>query len=463
VSTQALPRLLIAGVSSGVGKTTLTLGLCRALRRRGLQVSVFKCGPDYLDPTYHRLASGREVHNLDSWLMDHDSLRESFCRAASDCDLALIEGVMGLFDGASPTDLAGSSAEIAQIILAPIVLACDASGMARSLAALAHGFDSFEAGVRVSALLCNRLGSQGHLELVRRASARIPVLGGLLDAPELALPERHLGLHTAHELDIEPLLEGWADRVEAQCDLPALLALARSAPPLPAASAARASAPTGPSCRIGLAYDQAFHFYYEANLHLLERAGAELVRFSPCADPELACDLDGLYLGGGYPELVAAALAANTGMRAALRAHAAAGKPIYAECGGLMYLADAIITRDGQRHPMLGLIPGSVVMHDKLQALGYVEVETHDASVLGPAGTRFRGHEFRYSSFDAQAAGRYNLRSVRTGLNRPEGYGTGSVLGSYVHAHWASNPSIPEAFVRACATSRGPRRAYVLH
>jgi cobyrinic acid a,c-diamide synthase len=444
----SIPRLLIGGVSSGSGKTTFTIGLCRALRRRGLTVAVFKCGPDYLDPTYHRLASGRTAHNLDSWLMDEAALRETFTRNAVTADVALVEGVMGLYDGASATELTGSSAEIAQLLRAPIALVCDASGMARSVAAIAHGFATFEPDMTLGALICNRVGSTGHLELLKRASSRIPVLGGLLDDASAALPERHLGLHTADELDSEPLLEAWADRVERHCDVPALLALARSAPPLPAAPPAPAA--LAATCRIAVARDAAFHFYYDANLRLLERAGAELVPFSPVLDSTLP-EVDGVYLGGGYPELHAAALAANSGMHRALHCHAAAGKPIYAECGGLMYLADAIATLDGTRHAMVGLIPGVATMKPSLQALGYVEVETRDESPLGPPGTRFRGHQFRYSSFEGGVPERYQLRTKRSGLESTEGYGRGAVLGSYVHAHWASNPAIPESFARACA------------
>jgi cobyrinic acid a,c-diamide synthase len=446
---------LIGGASSGAGKTTFTIGLCRALRRRGLKVAMFKCGPDYLDPTYHRIASGRTAHNLDSWLMGEAALLETFTRNAVTADVALIEGVMGLYDGASPTELTGSSAEIAQILRAPIALVCDASGMARSVAALAHGFATFEPGLALGALICNRVGSTGHLELLKRASTQIPVLGGLLDDAANALPERHLGLHTADELDSEPLLEAWADRVEQHCEVPALLALARSAPQLTAS--APATAPPQPrTCRIALAQDAAFHFYYDANLRLLERAGAELVAFSPVRDAQLP-EADGVYLGGGYPELHAAALAANSGMRASLSAHAAAGKPIYAECGGFMYLAEAIVTLDGARHAMVGLIPGTATMRQSLQALGYVEVETRDDSPLGSAGTKFRGHQFRYSSFDTRSAPeRYALRAKRNGQQSIEGYGRGVVLGSYVHAHWASNPAIPEAFVRACARPSRP-------
>jgi len=449
------PRLLLAGVSSGVGKTTFSVGLCRALVRRGLRVAMFKCGPDYLDPTYHRHASGATAHNLDSWLMPEAALRDTFAHNAARADISLIEGVMGLFDGASPTSLAGSSAEIAQQLGCPIVLVCDASGMARSLAALIHGFASFEPGIAPSAVICNRIGSAGHLELLRSALPRTPILGGLPRLPDQRFPERHLGLVPADEAAPEPLLDAWADQVDAYCDVDGLLALARSAPPLSAASA-----PTpahAPRCRIGVARDAAFHFYYDANLRLLAQAGAELVEFSPLADAGLP-EVDGLYIGGGYPELHAARLAANHSLLEQLRAHAGSGKPIYAECGGLMYLSDAIIDRSGTRHALAGIVPGVASMRDKLVALGYAEVETCSDSPLGAAGTRYRGHQFRYSSFDTTRPGtRLRLRSPRTGQQQLEGYGAGHVLASYVHAHWASNPTIAEAFATACAGARDAR------
>ncbi|HWO11327.1 MAG TPA: cobyrinate a,c-diamide synthase [Polyangiaceae bacterium] len=441
---------MIAGTASGVGKTTVTLGLCAALRRRGIDVTVFKCGPDYLDPTYHRIASGRAVHNLDSWLMDATALRDTFLRNAG--EVSLIEGVMGLFDGASPTALSGSSAEIAGLLATPIVLVCDASGMARSTAALAHGFATFEPSVHVDGLLCNRFGSRGHLALIERAlaaSAGPRLFGGLCKDAGPSFPERHLGLRTARELDLAPALATWADRVEADCDVDGLLALARGAPPL-GASPTLAKAPSAGRCRIGVADDAAFHFYYEANLHLLEQAGATLVRFSPLADASVG-DLDGVYIGGGYPELYARELADNRSMLESLRALARAGKPVYAECGGLMYLSDAIVTLDGAVHPMLGLVPGRAVMTEKLQALGYVEVETREETPLGRAGTRFRGHQFRYSRFEGGAAARYELSIGRTGARAAEGYGSGNVLGSYVHAHWSSTPAIPGCFVARCA------------
>lgn len=446
------PRLLIGGTASGVGKTTFSVGLCRALMRRGLSVRMFKCGPDYLDPTYHRAASGRAVHNLDSWLMPAAAIRATFAQHAG--DVSLIEGVMGLFDGASPTESTGSSAEIARLLGAPVALVCDASGVARSVAAVAHGFATFEPDVWLGALLCNRVGSPSHLELLRQACARTPVLGGLPKDGAPRFTERHLGLLSARELELEPAIEAWANQIERHCDVDGLLALARSAPAL-----ALPTSPTPPAprrCRIAVAEDDAFHFYYEANLRLLEHAGAELVRFSPLQDATPG-DVDAVYIGGGYPELHAARLSANTAMMRSLQGLAEEGAPIYAECGGLMYLASAIVTRDGVRHAMLGLIEGTATLHDRLQALGYVEVETRRDTLLGPAGTRFRGHQFRYSSFDTQAEpAAYSLRPARTGVVEPHGFTSANVLASYVHAHWASNPAIPEAFVAAASAARRP-------
>lgn len=442
-------RLLIGGVSSGVGKTTFTVGLCRALMRRGVNVQLFKCGPDYLDPTYHQKASGAPAHNLDSWLMGPEAVVSTFARNAARADVSLIEGVMGLFDGASPTDLSGSSAEIARLVAAPVVLVCDASGMARSLSALVKGFCSFEPGIAPRAVIANRIGGDGHLGLLRRAQlTEAPVLGGLGKRAELGFSERHLGLVAAQEGEHEAAFEAWADEVEARCDIPALLALARSAPPLPAASHATRTTPV--LCRIGIARDAAFHFYYDENLRLLEAAGAELVAFSPIRDHTLP-PVDAVYLGGGYPELHASTLASNTAMREALRGHARAGKPIYGECGGLMYMAEAITDLHGQTYPMLGLIPGRAIMQTKLQALGYVHVTTRTPTPLGAANTTYRGHQFRYSTLEHATPTQLTLTIKRTGQTQLEGYGTQNILASYVHAHWASNPSIPKHFVQACA------------
>lgn len=446
----SVPRLVIGGVASGVGKTTVVVGLARALAARGLRVAAFKVGPDYLDPSYHRLAVGSPCHNLDGWMMGADAVRDTFARASEGADVALIEGVMGLFDGVAADRSEGSTAELARWLEAPVLLVADAGGMARSLAAVVAGFAGFEAGTGIAGVVANRVGSRGHLELLRRALPQPAVVGGLPKAPELAFPERHLGLRTADGAVDDARFDAWGARVSEWFDVDAILALARGAPPLVARAAAGAvSAPR--SCRVGVAHDAAFHFYYEHNLHALERAGAELIRFSPIADATLP-DVDALYIGGGYPELHAAALAGNRSMREDI-ARFASARPVYAECGGFMYLCRALRTRDGADHDMVGVFPATAVIHGRLQALGYVEVDTAEASALGPAGTRFRGHQFRYSTVDDMPDDIdrvYAVRRRRDGALHAEGYRRGPVLASYVHAHFASNPALAEHLV-GCA------------
>ncbi|WP_437781095.1 cobyrinate a,c-diamide synthase [Sorangium sp. So ce1097] len=492
--SRAIPRLVVAGTASGVGKTTTTVAIARALRARGLRVALFKCGPDYLDPTYHARAVAGTSHNLDGWMMGRDAVLSTFAAEAAGADVALIEGVMGLFDGASPTGEEGSTAEIAKWLEAPVALVVDASGMARSVAALVQGFAGFDPGLRVAAVVCNQVGSRGHLDILRQAQAQAnrstPVVGGLPRDEAQSFPERHLGLRTADEAALpEERFDHWGAQAEAWIGLDALLEIARSAPALPEAAASAPvvpepaqGAPAGgaraaaqPRARIGLAFDEAFHFYYADNLRRLEAAGAELVRFSPLRDARLP-EVDALYLGGGYPEAHAARLADNAALRAEIRAFAGRGGPIYAECGGLMFLTEAIRTLDGRAHPMVGLVPAEAVMCEKLQALGYVEVETQARTILGGAGLRFRGHQFRYSELrptqPAQAAASpepppapaaqaplpiehaYSVRRRRGGQVAREGYWAQRVLASYVHAHWASNPLAAEGLVASAAAHR---------
>ncbi len=449
-----IPRLVIAGTASNVGKTTVMVGLVRALRARGLRVAVFKCGPDYLDPTYHVRAADAPCHNLDGWMMGREAVLSTFTRVSQEADIALIEGVMGLFDGASPTSDEGSTAEIAKWLQAPVLLVCDAGGMARSLAALARGFSTFDADLQIAGLICNRLGSRGHLELLRKATGgEPPVLGGLPKEAALAFADRHLGLHSADRTTVqEDVFVAWGDRVSEWCDVDAIIALAQSTPALPEIPTMERIVGEGASCRIGLAFDEAFHFYYDDNLRRLESLGAELVRFSPIHDAHLP-DVDGVYFGGGYPEVHAEELSRNLSMRKDVAAFAEAHGPIYGECGGLMYLSNGIRTLDGVLHPMVGLIPGEAEMKDRLQALGYVEVDTKDATILGPAGLKFRGHQFRYSDFrlPPEVECVYSVRRRRGGEVFQEGYRQGNTLASYVHAHWASNPRLAQGFVQACS------------
>ena len=428
----SVPRLVIAGSASGVGKTTTMVALTAALRARGLRVATFKCGPDYLDPTYHARASGSACHNLDGWMMGREAVLATFARNTRGADVALVEGMMGLYDGTDPEGEAGSAAEIAKWLGAPVVAVVDASALVRTIAAIGVGLRAFDPALDVAGLFANRVGSRGHLELlVRACKEHVPVVGGLPSDTARAFPERHLGLHAADE---RCDADAWGKTFSEWNDVDALLAIAGRAAPLEAPPPE--TPPRARRCRIAVARDEAFHFYYDDNLARLEALGAELVPFSPLHD-ERAPAADGVYLGGGYPEAYAEALAANRSMKESLRGR----RVVYAECGGLMYLADAIRTRDGRTHEMLGLVRGTAVMHDRLQAIGYVDVETIAPTLFGPAGTRLRGHQFRWSTLEGGEPNAYR------GL---PAYANGDVLASYVHVHWASNPAAAESFVQRC-------------
>jgi len=447
-----IPRIVVAATGSGAGKTTATVALIGAMRARGLKVAAFKCGPDYLDPTYHERAAGVRSHNLDGWMMERDAVLGTFARVSKGADIAVIEGVMGLYDGAPPDSDEGSSAEIAKWLEAPVLLVVDASGMARTIGAIAHGFAGFDPEVHLAGLICNRVGSRSHLQLLRDALDKPPVLGAMLENAASSFPERHLGLRTADENSVpDAILSSWGEIVRDWCDLDSIISIARLAPALTISLSEPVTARI-PKCRIGLAFDEAFHSYYEDNLRRLENAGAELIRFSPVHDQHLPA-VDGLYIGGGYPEVHAPELASNESMRRAIRDFAKASGVIYAECGGLMYLCSALRTLDGRSYPMCNVLPGETTMCERLQALGYVEVETVEDSILGRAGLRFKGHQFRYSNIEIEEQRLTRVFGVarrRGGESFREGYQIDRVLGSYVHAHWASNPSIPLALVEAC-------------
>ena len=445
--------LVIAGTQSGVGKTTVTLGLLAALRRRGLVVQPFKVGPDFIDPGHHTRAAGRVSRNLDGWMLDRETNAALFARQARGADVAVVEGVMGLFDGYDGLSDAGSTAQMAKWLGLPVLLVVNARAMARSAAALVHGFASFDPDLSLAGVIFNRIGSPTHLEYLQQGLTALPgvrAFGGLPRDAELAIPERHLGLATTEDHPLgEAYLEHLANWLEAHLDLDGLLAsLPRLS--LPAAPTVKT---IPPAVRLGVARDQAFCFYYPENLELLAEAGAELVPFSPLNDRELPAGLHGLYLGGGYPELYAGPLAANAGLRQAIKAAAAAGLPIYAECGGLMYLATEIRDLEDRAHPMAGVFPFKVRMLPRLKALGYREVTLTAAGLLGPEGTRARGHEFHYSEMVGEPAGvarRYRVTPRKGGEAAAEGYSAGNVLASYVHLHFGSNPAVARNLVARC-------------
>ncbi len=457
-----IPRLVLAGTHTGVGKTTFTLGVMRALQRRGLRVQGFKAGPDFIDPSHHTRAAGRVSRNLDTWMCSDRAVRELFTRAAGGADVAIVEGMMGLFDGAGALDERGSTAHLAKLLDAPVVLVVDAWALARSAGALVLGYQSFDPDVSVAGILLNRVAGPGHLGFVAPAieqHTRIPVLGWLPQDAELAIAEQHLGLVTA---DAWQASEAWydrvADRVVAGVDLDRLLALARAAPALGAPEPAIFAASGGRrdrAARIGIARDAAFSFYYEDNLDLLRQAGGEIIPFSPLHQGRLP-EVELLYFGGGFPELFAAPLAENQPMLTAVRTFVAAKKPVYAECGGLMYLGERITTFDGEAFAMTGILPLSTSMTDRKLTLGYVEVTAKEATVLGPAGTGFRGHEFHYSKLVPTGPIRHAYRRKRgnTGAPMPpDGFVQHNLLASYTHAHFASNPQLATNLVAAAAAT----------
>jgi cobyrinic acid a,c-diamide synthase len=448
------PRaLVVAGTASGVGKTTITLALLEAFRRRGLRVQAFKVGPDFIDPAFHALVTGRPSYNLDGWMCGRDAVLACVARHAADADLVVVEGVMGCFDGLDGESDDGSTAQIAKWLGAPVVLVVDAGRVSRSAAAVVLGFERFDGDLDVAGAIVNGVGGDVHrgwvLEAIGRACRAVP-LGALAHDPALALPERHLGLVTAAEgtLDVAHRA-GLARAIEASVDVERVLALAR---PL-AVPRVDAVARRDGDVRIGVARDVAFQFYYAENLELLEAAGATLVPWSPLTAAHVPA-VDGLYLGGGYPELHARALADNVAVRHAVAAFAAAGKPIYAECGGLMFLARSLEDADGTAHAMVGVLPAAVSMRPPRMTLAYTEVTFVADTPLGKAGTTARGHQFHFSTMTEPGEVSRAYRIAAHGTSRPEGYLAGRTLMSYVHLHFASNPELAGAFVRACAEAR---------
>ncbi len=454
-----IPRLVIAGTQSGVGKTSITLGLVAAFKRRGLRVQTFKVGPDYLDPTYLALASGRPCYNLDGWMTSQKYVRELLAHASSGSDLVIIEGVMGLFDGADPATLAGSTAEIARWLEAPVLLVANAHGAGRSFAATVHGYTTFVPEICLAGVIANQCGSDRHAEGISNSlsSAELPPLLGAVKRGALPeLPSRHLGLVTADAKRFsQAALDQLADAMEAALALDKILEVARRAAPVQRIPTNNTQPNRLKTVRLGIARDEAFHFYYPDNLEALENAGCELVAFSPLHHRGLPSDLQGIYIGGGYPEEHAQALAANREMLEAIRKFAAQGRVIYAECGGLMYLSEGIEKLDGTRHSMLGLLSAWTRMCPRRQSLGYVEVELTRDCLWGKPGERVRGHEFHYSELTnvpSNCESAYALHHRRTDCPAAEGFQRGSVLASYTHLHFASQPGAIAHFVQHLKT-----------
>ena len=439
-----MKAFLVGGTASSVGKTTVTLALLAALRERGLRVQPFKAGPDFIDPGHHEAVSGVPSRTLDGWMIPPEENRRVFWRAAGGRDVAIVEGMMGLFDGVEGASEEGSSAALAKALGLPVVLVIDAGGAVRSAAATLRGFRDFDPALRLAGVIFNRVGGPGHLADLTAAAAPlgVPVLGGLPWEATVALPERHLGLVTAAEASLGPeAIRRLAALARDRLDLQRLLAETEVPEPRAVAPDSRT---VQPRLRVAVARDAAFAFYYRENLTRLAAAGAELVDWSPLADGALPPGTRAVYLGGGYPEVHAARLAANAAARMAVRTFAEAGGVVYAECGGLMYLARTLRTLDGVAHPMCGVLPLAVRMRPTLAALGYVEVTLTLGE--GPALVA-RGHLFHHSELEAEAppelATAYEVREARSLSRWREGYRVGQTLASYVHLHFASCPELP--------------------
>ena len=446
------PALIVAGTHSGSGKTTATLAILAALARRGLCVQGFKVGPDFIDPGHHAAITGRPGRNLDTWLLGTDALAATYRRGTAGADLAIIEGVMGLFDGRGATDEAGSTADLARLWNLPVALVVDAKGLARSIAPMVRGFSTFDPAVRVVGAIANRVGGSRHypeyLLPALRACTEVEPLGYLARSDALAIPSRHLGLTTADEFRPgSAFVEALADAAEAGLDLDLIIALA-GPPTLP--EAVPAAPRPGRSKRVALARDAAFCFYYEENLDLLRDAGAEIRTFSPMDDSTLPEGAELLLLGGGYPEVFAAKLAENAPMRAAIRRFHAEGGPIVAECGGLMTCCRELRDLPGATFPMWDLIPARVAMQGRFAALGYVTIETIRPTPLGLPGTTLRGHEFHYSTLEPLAPLAYATRLHRPDTHpKPDGIAIGGLLAGYAHAHYGSNPGVVDRLLGA--------------
>jgi cobyrinic acid a,c-diamide synthase len=451
-------RIVIAGTGSGVGKTTLTIGLMAAMQRKGLVVQGFKCGPDYIDPTYHSAVTGRISRNLDSWMLPSEVVKETFVRGSQGADLSIIEGVAGLFDGKNPRTNEGSTAEISIITKSPVLLILNCQSTARSAAAVVKGFQTFARGVHIVGVIANKVGSFGHFQLIQEAveqECQIPVIGYLQRNDQLSIPERHLGLIPSIERgELNSLFDSLAEQITASIDLDRLLDLA-IAEPLSVESCLFGPAREGKRVRIAVAKDAAFHFYYPENLELLEVHGAECVYFSPLAGEALPDGVDGLYLGGGFPEEFAEALANQEEVKDSIRMAIEGGLPTLAECGGFMYLADGIVTRDGSYYPMIGIFAGTVRMQSKLAALGYREVWGLPGNFLFAEGQTARGHEFHYSCFEGEEGKDQSAYEVKgRNVMQQEGYLYKNVVAGYTHLHFASQPSIVKAWIKKCREVR---------
>ena len=459
------PRVVFAASQSGSGKTTVTLGVILALHKMGLRVQPFKAGPDYLDPMQHSVVCARISRNLDSWLMQPGVILELFARNAEGADISIVEGAMGLYDGFMDTEY-GSTPPLARIIGAPVILVLNAASFSRSAAAMVLGFKEFDKKVNLAGIILNNIGSPKHYHFTKSAiekKTKIPVLGFLPKDAGIKLPERHLGLVPAGEKKPDAgLYAKLSALVEKNIDIRRIIKISKQAPGFakvnlsfprqPKAGPLPAEKRESRQVTIAVARDKAFNFYYQDNLDMLKALGARLMEVSPLKDKSLPAGIDGMYIGGGYPELFAAKLAENNRLKEEIFKYAKQGLPIYAECGGLMYLVKNIIDLHGRAFSMAGVFDCSAVMANRRQALGYIEIEVRKDNILSRQGDKIRAHTFHWSYLE-NVSGKDNF-AYGVSKNKEKEYSDGlireNVLASYAHLHFASNLNLARNFIRSC-------------
>ena len=451
MKTCHIPRIVLAAPQSSSGKTTVVTGILAVLNKKGLKVQPFKIGPDYIDPSYHAIAADRPGHNLDTWLVDKKKISQLFAGYSYNADMAVVEGVMGLYDGGQ--NGVSSTAELAKILKAPVILVINCRSMGDSAAALALGFKTYDKDVDFAGVILNCLGSATHEQMIRDAMQKleIPVFGAIRRDDEMKMPERHLGLTPAGEKDTTEKIAYIAEKIAAQVDLPGIIKIAQAAPAV-SFTESEVLPEINKTVKIAVARDKAFSFYYAAGLDVLKSLGAQIEFFSPIADKKLP-ECDAVILGGGFPELFVDELSQNASMLESLRQADASGMPIYAECGGFMYLMQTIKDFDGKVWKMAGIIPAHAVMQRKLQTVGYVTAQAVGNNILMADGKTIHGHEFHFSvqenpDDDSTFPWAFVFTKNRTNAQYKAGYSRNNVLASYLHLHFFGAVSAAKQFVQ---------------
>ncbi|KGR77146.1 cobyrinate a,c-diamide synthase [Ureibacillus manganicus] len=455
-------RVVIAGTGSGVGKTTITIGIMAALKQSGLIVQGFKCGPDYIDPSYHSAVTKRVSRNLDSWMLSQESILEIYKNGSQGADISVIEGVMGFFDGKSPETNEGSTAEISMLTKSPVLLVVNCESMARSAAAIVKGFQLFSEGPNIVGVIANKVGSEGHFQLIKKAieqECNVPVIGYLKREQDIEIPERQLGLISSIERgELDSLFDRLGELVHKTIDIEKLFELATAEPLKVNNKNLFVNTKKEQIVKIAVAKDKAFNFYYPENLEMLEAKGAKIVYFSPLDNEDLPEDVDGLYLAGGFPEEFAYELARNTKTKRSVKAAVERGLPTLAECGGFMYLTESIETTEKKKYPMVGVIPGSIQMQPSLVALGYREITGQNGNFI-LKDLNAKGHEFHYASFQsAEENVPYSYQTKGLQGVKNEGYLIHNVVAGFTHFHFGSCSEMVENLIEKCIEHKNSRR-----